>query len=1292
MGNLVYWMVASTVTHRLDGVLPMPPFTGLAFLFLALACAARLVWPDARWPRPALLVLGGLAVVTVSLHLLPLGVAWEAILDPAQLTFLGRPAGQTRLPAIVLVALTTFTLGAVLLTAPGSRWWRIGVVVAGASALLGFLTLVADTAGNPMFAGAGLLGVTPPTALAFLLLNAGLVSGREVAPQLRIWILGPEAAGATPAHLRNDRLALQFLAVLGCVALVAVLYLRLQTREQREEMGQALIADAGLKAAQVAKWRQERAGDALTIWVAPWYREIASALAASGLTAAQRAEHDEVAESFRQVYRYRRETIFDRAMKPVYWYPDEPDLAAEPLQGASQPGFDGRIQETPITLDRDGALLWGYLIRIRLREADETGAYILLHADVRELFPYLRVWPRGNVTGQTLLWTIRGNQLHGLGGLRDTRERDAAFRQPFAVMRSLDDAKNPLARIARGEAGWIEGKDEDGNPLLFAGRRVPGSDWVITSTMRSWEVYAALRRTSWRVVGFSALVLALVGLVATRFWRDQQQQLVRERLLADLERKHTAARLGTIMNQARDVIIVVDEELRIIEINQQAAAVYGWTREELLGRTVLDLRAPETAIELPELARAVFSGSGATYETIHRRKDGGTFAVEVSTRMMQVDGRKQGVAIIRDISERKRAEAELRATQERYRLIAEHTSDVISLIDLKTGHYIYTSPSVENALGWRPDEVIGRPFGGFSEPGVRQQIAEQLAAFNAGDPSGRMRRLELELRHKNGSRLQVEILATILPGADGRGEPVLGVIRDMTERRRAEAELRASELRYRLLAENTSDVIWMYNLVADGFTYASPSTHVHLGYRPEEIVGRKLTFLLPPDGAEKATAAVAAELQQAEAGQRRYINLEIDQLHKDGRLVPTEVVATVLRDAAGRPVQLLGVTRDITERKRAREALEKFNTELEQRVAERTSEIQALLDAIPDTVLLCDERGEIVFAHADGNPAITRLALGDLPSDSRAPFDVAVRGIVPEMRARALAAGAAVVQEFERVLQEGKPTWLEARAVPMPGGRVLVLLREISERKQHELGVLANLEREKQLSALKSQFLSVASHEFRTPLAAAVGTLDLLERHGAKLAETKRVELVTRAQHSLARLSQIMNDVLQLSRADSGRVTAARINTDLVRLAQDTVHEVERGDTGNHRFVFEATGGPATVPVDTNLTNHVLLNLLDNAARYSPIGTTVTVRLHIDATDFTFTIADEGIGIPPAEREQVFEPFARGSNVGQISGTGLGLNIVRRYTELMGGRIRLLPTEHGSTFEVRIPLVPPPKD
>jgi PAS domain S-box-containing protein len=1150
----------------LGAFLPMTPVAAGAFLFLAGAFAAVLLFGESRWPKKLLLPVCALAAALVTAAAVS-GAAsgfpdWESVFDPAHLTFFGTSVGRSGYEDAALIAVTGINLCAVLLAGPMSRWRSIGAMSAAGCSLLGFFTLVADTAGNPIFSGAGLLGLRPPAALEFLLINAGLALSSDFAQQLRGWLLGSEAAGAVPALLRNDRLALQFFAVLGLVALTGVAYLRIQTARQREQVAEQLKTDVGLKAAQILKWRQERAGDAVIVWSAPWYREVTSALVSTGLTPAQQAEMKEVTINFINVYRYRRETIFDLEMRPLFWIPDEPDLAPTPLPA----GFTDRFVETPVHIDRNGVLLWGHLVRIRQRYKDETGAYVFIQMDLAAaLFPNLRAWPQDNVTGQSVLWLRKGNKAFALGGYRDMPGAAAVRRQPFAEVRNLDQPWLTITRVANGQTEAFEGPDVRGIPLLGAGRLIPNSDWLITSTMRSREVYAPLRSTSWMVVGFSSLVLGLVGLVTTRFWRNQQKELVHQRLLADLERKRTVARLGMVMRDAKDVIMVLDENLRITEVNEQAVVAYGWSREELLTMSARDVRVPEADGNFAQRIQAITASSGGTFETAHRRKDGSTFPVEISSRLVENDGQKQWLAIIRDISERKRAEADLRASEERYRLIAE----------------------------------------------------------------------------------------------------------------------------------NTSDVIWLYDLATPGFSYVSPSVVTQRGYRPEELLGQPLSFSLSAEAARRVSAAMERELTTADSASRRYFNLEVDQKHKDGRIIPTEVVASLLRDGAGRPTHLLGITRDITERRRAREALEKFSTELEQRVEERTAElaarnheIQALLDALPDTVLLCNEQGTIIFARSVRYPAVTVLVTGQPVAGDRPVVNVAFLEITRLMRASALAARQTVVQEFERPAEEGRLHWLEARATPIGTGRVLILLRDITDRKQHERGVLANLEREKQLSELKSQFISVASHEFRTPLAAAVGTLELLDRHAAKLTEAKRAELIARIQRSLGRLTEIMNDVLQLSRADSGRVKATRINANLVRLAQDILHDVESGDGQKHSFVFEFSGGPETVPVDTKLTNHILSNLASNAVRYSPASTTVTVKLHIDETGFTFTVADDGIGIPAAERDRIFEPFVRGSNVGQISGTGLGLNIVKRYTEIMGGRIELLPTERGATFRVWVPLHP----
>lgn len=250
----------------------------------------------------------------------------------------------------------------------------------------------------------------------------------------------------------------------------------------------------------------------------------------------------------------------------------------------------------------------------------------------------------------------------------------------------------------------------------------------------------------------------------------------------------------------------------------------------------------------------------------------------------------------------------------------------------------------------------------------------------------------------------------------------------------------------------------------------------------------------------------------------------------------------------------------------------------------------------------------------------------------------------------------------------------------------LTVMLDITARKAAEKAALALLERERLLSAKKTQFISIASHEFRTPLAAAVGNLELIRRHRAELAPEKQALLLERTAQSLDRLTTIMDEVLTLTRADSGKVPVRRNPFDLDRLVRGVIRTTEEADRQQHHFAYRAAVAPLIAPFDENLLEHVLGNLLSNAVRYSPAGTTITVTVALASGHVVVEVADDGIGVPPAERDQIFEPFVRGSNVGSISGTGLGLNIVKRYTELLGGQISLVPSARGATFRIELPL------
>ena len=227
---------------------------------------------------------------------------------------------------------------------------------------------------------------------------------------------------------------------------------------------------------------------------------------------------------------------------------------------------------------------------------------------------------------------------------------------------------------------------------------------------------------------------------------------------------------------------------------------------------------------------------------------------------------------------------------------------------------------------------------------------------------------------------------------------------------------------------------------------------------------------------------------------------------------------------------------------------------------------------------------------------------------------------------------------------------------------------------------------EQELSAARSQFLSFTSHELRNPLSIILGSTELLGRYSERMNLEKRTEITERVLSSGRRMTALLDKVLLFNRTGSGRLEVRYAPLDLRKLAGVLLSEVDLADQHQHRFVLEANGTLNEFSSDPNLLQHILTNLLSNAARYSHPGTTITLRLTITDLAAEFVVTDQGIGILAADLGRLFQPFVRGSNVGAIPGTGLGLSIVQRLVTLLSGTIHVDSTPgQGSVFTVRLP-------
>lgn len=253
--------------------------------------------------------------------------------------------------------------------------------------------------------------------------------------------------------------------------------------------------------------------------------------------------------------------------------------------------------------------------------------------------------------------------------------------------------------------------------------------------------------------------------------------------------------------------------------------------------------------------------------------------------------------------------------------------------------------------------------------------------------------------------------------------------------------------------------------------------------------------------------------------------------------------------------------------------------------------------------------------------------------------------------------------------------------------RVARMERETAEKlAQANEALLREKERETELSDLKSRFVSMTSHEFRTPLAVILSSAELLEAYGERWTPAKRSDHYTRIKTSVGTMRELLDAVLVIGKSDAGKLECKPGPLDVGRFVRESVEAVASTSLRHELRTDIADAFPAA-QIDENLAVHVLTNLLSNAVKYSPAGGVVNVSAKAEGRDLVIQVADRGIGIAKEDQARLFESFHRGKNVGTIPGTGLGLAVVKRAVTAHGGSIEVRSEEgEGTTFTVRLPV------
>lgn len=235
--------------------------------------------------------------------------------------------------------------------------------------------------------------------------------------------------------------------------------------------------------------------------------------------------------------------------------------------------------------------------------------------------------------------------------------------------------------------------------------------------------------------------------------------------------------------------------------------------------------------------------------------------------------------------------------------------------------------------------------------------------------------------------------------------------------------------------------------------------------------------------------------------------------------------------------------------------------------------------------------------------------------------------------------------------------------------------------------VSQSLEKEKELSHLKSRFVSMASHEFRTPLSSIQLSAVLIEKYTQQNDQSNVHKHIGKIKNSVSNLTSILNDFLSLERLEAGKVEPVFVEFDIMQFAEEITEEMQLIAKQNQNIVYQHTGTTSTVTLDQTLLRNCVVNLIGNAIKYSGENTFIEFNSEITANELIIVVKDNGIGIPESDQKHLFEAFFRAHNTGNIPGTGLGLNIVTRYASLMQGKIEFKSrVNQGTSFTISFPI------